>query len=481
MLQQLADLHEVAKERVREARDKCGLYWGTYNLVEAAVKQSAMSYIKPTIRKRDDGRRYVDFDPWFKRPRLRPDYDIFGNEPKRYSNPGKVGVQIQGGITASELAADTRLQIDMPTEEAWGKGIPHGIRRKAARTKMRIRVGSSGPGGRTPVWAEFPIVMNRPLPSDAKIMGAWVKRVPRNLKTEWRYELGISFESRAFHREEPSPGQIGEAAINFGWRQVDNDELRVAVVNSTTQGIREVRLPYQILRRFDKCKSLRSILDTNFDTIMKELILWIQVRLDVGKGIPEWLENVRPYLSKWNSQHKLSMLIKHWRGDRIEGDEVIFGALESWLERWEHLYMWEHCNYQKALRARTDYYKNVAFQLATTHRKIIMEKFDLRKVAKRPGIIKEEVGGQKARENRQRASISSLRLAIASAASRYCCEVQLVNPTKNTITCHICGATIKEDPAKQIVLKCLNGHEVDQDLNNTQNQHSKVDDEDSDS
>ena len=78
-----------------------------------------------------------------------------------WDGTGKVTVRYQQGLPVAEVqGVDRRLQIDPVDPLAWSS--PHrSERRKLARSRVRIRVGSDG---REPVWLELPVVLHRALP-----------------------------------------------------------------------------------------------------------------------------------------------------------------------------------------------------------------------------------------------------------------------------------------------------------------------------
>src|SRR5690606_27442140 len=127
----LAAINVRANDMRKALRARCGVYWGTYLLAEAAA----------------DAQRREKMDPSF----------------RRWTGEGRIGVQIQGGMPAVALVGgdDTRLQVDAIDPRAWSG--TRSERRLHARTTLRIRIGSEG---RDPVWASFPMIMHRPLPTD---------------------------------------------------------------------------------------------------------------------------------------------------------------------------------------------------------------------------------------------------------------------------------------------------------------------------
>src|SRR4029077_16799763 len=114
-------IDERFAELRRQARAACGIYWGTYIIIEAA----------------DDAAR------------KQPLYDgATPNDPRfvsRRDASEQVGVQIQNGMPAEAVfGAHTQLQIAPVDEKAWLRDVEprRGVRDRLSRTTLRLRVGS---------------------------------------------------------------------------------------------------------------------------------------------------------------------------------------------------------------------------------------------------------------------------------------------------------------------------------------------------
>ena len=470
-------MNAKTNELEREAREGCGVYWGTYLLVEDAVKRAFKSKIKAVERVDKKTKQiYKDRDPWF----------------HTWKGEGRIGVQLQketgsteGGISLGQLTTDTRFQIDLPSRDIYA--LPRGLRIKASQTKARIRVGSDKHA--KPIWAEFPIVMHRPLPEDARIVWAWVSRTKGHLRSPWKYQLGLILKSSELLsgpklspkvQLDPPPRHVGTATINFGWRQMTDGSLRVATVNNPAYGKpEEIRLPARLMNRFDYSESLRSIKQKHFNTAKEEMLNWIGE--NCGKiELPEWLTDIRPYFHLVKSQIKMARLIWHWRKNRFAGDDVIFASMNAWAIKWAHLHEGEECNYKRALNFRKDFYRKTVSRLLQMHADIAMEDFDMREIAKRKAPEFCLIGGDQAKANRVRAAVSELRLWLAAMAPRYHTTVTLVKAQNNTKRCHMCGELVElpqEAFIRKIKITCTNPEckaTWDQDVNNTENQHIRL-------
>lgn len=191
----MAAAEEHAKIRLKKARAECGVYWGTYLLQEQAADQARKERTPP---------RFV-----------------------RWQGEGRVSVQIQKGIPLSELwGEDTQIQIQPVHPDAWDASgrVRRGIRRRLSRTVLRLRVGSEGPANRTPIWAEWRMVMHRPIPEGAVIKVATVSRRRRDcVSWDWRVQLTVDVTACASTRVVPESGAV---ALNLGFCVRQNGAIR---------------------------------------------------------------------------------------------------------------------------------------------------------------------------------------------------------------------------------------------------------------
>lgn len=410
------------------------LFWGTYLLCEEAAVRAASD--NPGVLAYDDA------------------------PPHRLES--RLGIQIQGGMSVAELGSDTRLQIGpMPAFRTRPTGAVF-ARGAWARTTLRIRVGSDG---RRPIWAEFPMVMHRPLPADARIMWAYVTRRPCGARVPWRHELCLVVESRG--HEAPRTERRGVVAVNFGWRQMEGGDLRVAVARGEGGGpAEEIRLPARLRSGFLKCRDLQEIMDRSFNEARGRLVAWA-----AAHDGPEGFGETFAALAAWRSQHRLATWVDYWRDHRFAGDDEIYEVLLAWDARRRHLGDWLAHFRRKLLDQRRDHYRCAAKRLVLKCGRVVVEDFLVSDVARRSPAEEVEEGGEVARWNRHVAAPGELRLAICQAAQKHGTKVVAAESTNNTRRCHACGELYEWDPARELVHTCPgDGVAWDQDENNVENQ-----------
>jgi hypothetical protein len=340
---QLDLCHERANDMVRRVRAACGVYWGTYLLVEKSVEQSAE-------RSRKEGG-----DPQF----------------ARWSGRGRIGVQIQGGIPTADLFGDDlRIRIDLTPRVRTTRRHPNGIEVPNSAT-LWLRVGSEGPGGRTPVWAAFPIKLHRPLPEDGVVKWAWVRRT--RCGTRWAWEFQLSIEAPSFVQ---APRAGAAVAVDFGAKGAASARI-VAKAVGTDGRIDTLHLPESVRSALAHADSLRSIRDREFNTVREVLIDWL-----AGADVPDWMADAAQWAPRWRSPKRLVQLVYGWRDQRFAGDEAIYTRLDAWRRQDRHLYQWESEERNKALLRRREVYRVWAADLARRYARLVTEDVDFARVAR---------------------------------------------------------------------------------------------------
>lgn len=432
-----------AGELRRAARAACGVPQGTYALVEAA----------------DDAARKVPI--W---------EDAEPNDPGfvRWQGEGRVGVQLQGGLPAlAVFGDDTRLRIAAVRDGAW-HAKTRSERRRSARTVLRMRVGSEG---REPVWASWPMVMHRPLPEGSRVMVAVVSLRKIGPREEWSVALTVDVGARKQAR--PSSNGAGAVAVDLGWRALPDGGMRVGYWRGTDGSEGEIRLSAADVRGLRLPEGLRSTRDRAMNAALGALVQWLR-----GNGMPEWMRaftgrrgslptepQALAWLSEWKSPGRLAKLVRCWRNKRYNGDDGAFAAAEAWRYHDEHLWSWETSQRTGALRHRREVYRIAAADLARRYNTLVLEDFDLRRVARRHAPDAESAENGTARSNRQAVATSELRAALVNAFASEGKTKLVVPAVDSTRTCTVCGIVRAFDAAADIMHTCECGTTWDQDAN----------------
>jgi hypothetical protein len=377
--QRINEMKSAERKRLRAA---CGVYWGTYLMRENAVEQAAKSPTDPRHR--------------------------------RYDRSGKVGVQIQHGMSASELfsGADTRLRIAPLPEDQWETRSG----RRRARTTVSIRVGSDG---RAPIWATLPMVMHRPLPDDARIMWAWI--LVRRIGPDTTYQLQLAVESESYHAGGRGTGTV---AVDLGWKS-DPSGIAVALAVDERGEQHSLVLPEIVRQRIEHAESLRSIADRNFDAAKATLVTWL-----TEHGAPEWMADEASHIHAWRSSRRLAKLVMRWREHVTDESRDVLATLEAWRRQNRHLFQWECHERTKAMRRRKDLYRNWVALLREKYARVVLEKIDYRQLARDPAP-EEDAAAEYARRQRQIASPGELRETVTEAFGK--ANVVVLPPAKRAI------------------------------------------------
>lgn len=413
---ELAEVNKRVADEVKATRQACGLYWGTYLMVEHSFDKA----------KRSTGE--LKF--------------------KRWDGRGHLAVQLQKGLPVDKVfETDNRVRIEPVPEEAW-TSESRSVRRKLSRTRIWIRIGSDG---KEPVWAVLPMVMHRPLPKGGSVK--WVHLIRERVGTHYRYSVHFVVELPEEPKVELGPGTV---AIDVGWRLMD-EGLRVAYWYDSDGNEGDLRLPDALLNALQKPDDIRAIRDRNFNEAKDALGQRLQ-----SLELPAWLKERSAHLTQWRSTPKLAALAIEWRDKRFPGDEEVFAGLEEWRKRDKHLYEYEANLRDQATTRRREVYRVFAADLRRRYNTVILEKFDLREVAEQPNPEEGPKESSRARDLRVKAAISELRQTIANAGLKVV-EVPAENSTRQ---CHVCGHIDAFDTAKWLMHQCSKcGAVWDQDRN----------------
>lgn len=402
----IAAVNESHHQRARDARAACEVYWGTYLLIEQAADAARKAVVDPRFRRWNGG-------------------------------AGAVGVQIQGGMPASDLIGgdDSRIRITTSPAPIPGRG-------GKPRQRLLLRVGSDG---RAPVWAEWPVILHRPLPDDARIK--WAKVVAERVASHLRWSLHLTLEVPGPLAQSPVAG--GVAAVDLRWSRVTTaegeDQIRVAGWCDSDGGGAEIYLDRGVAGQLAKASDLRSIRDQNFNTALTALASWLRAQ----DTLPDEMRERAERISTWRSAGRLAALILWWREHRFSGDVEAFTLAEEWRSHDKHLWEWEANSRRKAIARRRDGYRVFAAHLARTYDTLVIERLDLRALAAVPAPESERENIPIGRAQRVEAAPSELRAACVhafAAAGKAVVTVPPSGPATSLLAAWREGSSVEAQP-----------------------------------
>lgn len=437
---EIDDLSVRLTDLVSNVRVHSDLYWGTKQIVEEAVKAAAED---TPLYDRDQ----LALDPRF----------------HRYQGEGAISIQLQKGVDKGngatlEEVLDSKNQYARIERIAYDDtGEPMSNRHKKRQlATLKVRVGSAA---RTnPIWASFPMVMHRPLPEGARVKRVTVHRKLIAFREEWYVTILLDAPARVRAPAE----RHASVAIDLGWRKLA-DGVRVARFRGSDGSSGELVLDDHFIGGIRKANDLQSIRSGHFKAVTAGLAATIPLVPD----LPHWLKKRTESIARWESAERLHDLAARWKAQRFHGDDAAYAMLEAWRYRDHHLWSWEASQRTGTLRNRKDKYCVFAKMLASRYETLVVEDFDLTKMAKRPLFTDEGPDNKTARGNRFMAAPSELRDVLVNAFRG---EFVKVPAQYTTLTCSHCGSVQSFDAAVAVNHTCTACNKTwDQDDNACEN------------
>ena len=394
--------------KFKDAREACGVYWGTYLKIEASVEQAVKRFGEPRFRSWDGS--------------------------------GQIAVQVQNGGTFSNvLSGAGRI----------GSFVRFVYRQQRSKHRVpwmtfKLRVKTSDKN--KPIWCEVRTAWTRELPNDAKIMGVTLVRIPRGVfrtKAGYipQYDWSLQFTVRTTTiKPRASAGVCG---IDIGWRWMEDDSLCVAYYVGDDGKHSDLRLSPALIKRWDKSEAIQGNRDKDFNAAMASLIDWKASLV----APPEWFAEATKFCAKWESKEKLRRLLDQWSKNRIVGDEAIYEKLCEWRARDVHLEQYARFNQYKAQRIRKQLYLKFAADLRKRYGTIAVEDFVMTKKLTRKKRVTDNTFDPTKRPMRI-ASVGLLRqIFVNDGAIKF-------ESAFTTKMCHLCGSIEDWDQAKELCHTC---------------------------
>lgn len=229
-------VREIEDERRRQivlARQNSGMYWGNYNRVISDFDRSR-------ILCRKTGKRL--------------------NKSDEDREDGCLEVQIQStgsGMGASpDEVMDGKfapLHVRRVDGAAHDDAVSRGERKRLARTTCRMRIDAAGE------FAEFPVVLHRPLPGNCRVKKAQLTWRVESGRRRWQLALTVTMPKVGVVH----PRSDAVCGIDLGWRMLDGGALRIGVTATTDGRTGSIELSEQWMRSMDLVHALKGRVDEN--------------------------------------------------------------------------------------------------------------------------------------------------------------------------------------------------------------------------
>ena len=321
---ELARIAELDADIRRNARAHTSSYWGSYLTIE----QSS-----------DQVRRMPIYEP----DGLTP------SDPRfvRWTGAGQIGVQLQGGALTPDVLAGRDTRIRLIDGVLW------------------LRVGSEG---RDPIWAKWPIVQHREIPSGADWKWA---RVSLRKEGPWeRWSCEITLEIPGEHPRNLDKDPQGAIAVEVTWDK-PGDALVVARWRDDAGRTGTIELSEYDEQGIRKPDGIRSVRDQLLNDLKKRLPrAYAECRGDLG---PPWLGEAIDGAQYWRSQSRAHTLLTRWRAEKCDAARAAYEILDAWWLRDMHLWEYEAGARGQALRRRREKYRVLAVTWSREYRHVILD------------------------------------------------------------------------------------------------------------
>ena len=433
---------------------------------------------------------------------------------------GRVGVSVCAPV-CQVMGGSLQLSIAPLPLSTWASRSG----RRHSDTTVTLRLGKGAP----PV--VVPIKLDRPLPEGGSVRDAWISTDRVGTRNVFRVQItvagGVAWKNP--NRKPVTTPREQAVAVNFGWSKQPGG-LRVAYWRGTDGRSGEILIPggppkapklrpdgrvrfqkHSLLARLDFPDALRAIQDTHFNVAAKALI---EARRELT--LPEWIgrdgKDQLQFAHAWKASAKLAGYVRHlaravgeeriralwaaWRVELLAQKEDLLAAPSAisewserqgvasqlerfafrmwvWLEKDQHLYTWASHERDNALRARREIFRVAARKLEQEYDRLVVEEFDMAKVAKRAAVDEETDMEKAQRFQRKTAAPGDLRAALVLAfGGPKSGRIIKAEAAGNSATHETCGeALVGDDKTRHKCERC--SVVVESDDNNCRNQLRK--------
>ena len=363
-------------------------------------------------------------------------YQLYRFKDRRDRSATRDGVTFD--FLMSEGVSDDRAFILAPSTK---KPSKREQKRGLKRFHLKLKV-AGGQKKDSKVYAEFDLLMHRPIPEGAQINNAKLMRI----RTGDRYKYTVNFSVRVPVAEpvKQKPNAIG---VDIGFRKIDDKSIRAATIAGTSNKFPRmtVGLDQEYLDRIDHIEALQ----TKIDRTATELGKKIKPLLKAGSILPENHSRYRFVRAIARAPNNVTMSLEQayklgsWlKNNPSELPHKIVDQVLVWWDENARDYREMHNLRRKTLAWRKEQYRILAYELVNHGLPIGIEAIDLSQFAE----VKDKDNKLSNRALSQRFLVSNSELigAIKNAAQREGVPVFEVSAAYTSKTCSACGFVYKE-------------------------------------
>lgn len=317
------------------------------------------------------GNSYLDIEAAHNQARSAPLYDddaITPSDPRfsRWDGEGQIGIQLQGGLSTADAQAgdDTRVRL-----------VDAGHHTSSKRfATLWLRVGSEG---RAPMWAQFPVMVHREIPSSA--IWKWVRVSLRREAFREVWTVEITVDDSAPHPHSRDASLRDAVAVEWEWSPLDDGGMRVGRWADTRGQTGMIELSAHDVAGIRKGDGIRSVRDTVRADASERIA---RTLVETREPLPAWLADAARTMHLWKSSDRYHALVLRWRRERCDAARKAYELLDAWAMRDAHLYEYEVGARRGALRRRRERYRVIASEWAGRYRTVLLSDQDLSREAR---------------------------------------------------------------------------------------------------
>ena len=343
---------------------------------------------------------------------------------------------------------------------------PSKARGGVPRLKLLIKV-AGGAKSDSKVYANFDLVMHRPIPEGAQINNAKLMR--KRVGDKFKYTINFSVR---VPEANPVAASLAAIGVDIGFRRMRDGTIRAATVGGTARDFpfEEVTLPKEYIKRINHIKALQSKMDDSATKLGKA----IKPLLKAGAVLPEkhpryrFVKVIAAIPSNKTMSLEQAYKLGSWLKDEPDSlPPVVEDKVLDWRDRNAKIYREMHNLRKKTLGWRKEMYRTIAARLVSHQLPIGVEDIDLSVFAEVKDADNEL--SDKARSQRFLVSNSEFINAIRNAANREGVPFFEVSARNTSKMCSACGLVNSELKA-ELEWRCPNcGVAHDRDQNTSVN------------